>query len=339
MSGNFEHSHGEEIVDRLAKIEYANPNCADCPAHSPRWVSFLLDKRERQKDTSTSSHSNGTSVRVEGYLCVLLCDTCAIHHHRELGEKRCKIRCLECVHEWTHEELDIVSNCGNDFVNEYYEAKDPDEACRGKDVVAEDRDEECEWRAFFIKSKYKKCRYRDDEALQEALVTMDRLKEACARSRKTGGRSSWSTSVRSTEKSKSHYGTKQKRRFSCAASLVSRKMFSSQPRYSSSASRVTRVRGSMSAFSASLPDSGVDDVSDIIGAGGDLAPSVPTRCLSEAGDHAPSMPSRCISETASNFSSSRTSEGSSKDSTEPVVPMVGAGPTVMGSAPEHANAA
>ena len=145
------------MVDRLAKMEFANPTCADCPAERPRWASFLLNNPKDEDN-----------VKVEGYLSVLVCDDCAIRHHNVLGEKRCFIKCLECLHEWTHKEADIVLKSGNSLVNTVYEAhleKDDFD----KSVVDDSSEAEEDRRSKFIKNKYKKAKFRNQDKLHSTL--------------------------------------------------------------------------------------------------------------------------------------------------------------------------
>lgn len=158
----------EDMVDRLAKIEFANPVCADCPNAQPRWASFLKDKHV--EDSEGDENGSQAALRVEGCLSVMVCDDCAIKHHNELGAKRCKLKCLECFHEWTHQEADIVLTSGNTLVNAIYESNLHSMGDFDKDVVVtDDAEVEDNRRSKFIKNKYKKAKYRNDAALQKTL--------------------------------------------------------------------------------------------------------------------------------------------------------------------------
>jgi Putative GTPase activating protein for Arf len=137
-----------EYRERIAHILEmpCHETCADCGASNPQWSSLLL--------------SEG---RVDG-LGAVICQDCALVHHEELGEQRCFIKFLQYFHEWTHTELDILDHCGNDLVNEVYEAR------LGRE---ERRLEKSRSMSRFIRLKYKKCRWLDQQALQDARELVD----------------------------------------------------------------------------------------------------------------------------------------------------------------------
>jgi len=148
---------------RVAKIQKLEGNglCADCPTEKPLWVSFL-------KDGGGDTPAN---LKVEGALCVVICDNCAPHHHLELGKEFCSLKYLKYAHEWSNDELDAVERCGNSMVNNCYEAV---KMKYDKNIMNPNPDEEYEARAKFIRNKYFKRKHRDDAILEKTLEYMFR---------------------------------------------------------------------------------------------------------------------------------------------------------------------
>ena len=146
---------------RIQKIQSiaGNAVCADCPAEKPLWVSFLKDSEE----------TKGTNLSVGGAFCVIICDSCATHHHFELGGELCSLKYMKYAHEWSDEELDCVEQSGNRMVNHCYEAGKMKFEKMEINYVKEEEDER---RGKFIKSKYVKKKYLDAAILEKTLDKM-----------------------------------------------------------------------------------------------------------------------------------------------------------------------
>jgi len=143
-----------EMNQRMMVVlkEPGNQVCAECPAKRPLWGSFL----------AISSNSDKS-------LGVLCCSSCAIHHHFELGEKRCMIKYLKMAHEWTIEDIEKLEISGNAKINEIFEAKLTKEDF-DKQLVLEEEEEEDTRRSKFIKHKYKKQKYIDQIQFHEQML-------------------------------------------------------------------------------------------------------------------------------------------------------------------------
>ncbi|CAB9509605.1 ArfGAP with dual PH domains [Seminavis robusta] len=106
----------------------------------------------------TKSSGNGETTSKELHVAVLVCASCAQHHHFELGTKRCRIKYAKMQHEWTPEDITILQESGNDHVNSIWEAtltqQDFD-----KQLVLSNKEKEKKRRAKFIRHKYKKEHY------------------------------------------------------------------------------------------------------------------------------------------------------------------------------------
>lgn len=186
----------EDMIDRLAKTKYANPTCADCQARYPRWVSFLRDSLDQNQQR-----------KVPGSLAVVVCDDCAILHHQVLTEKRCSIKCLECVHEWTQPEMDVVTKSGNALTNSIYEA----ELLLQKEEIAKEG-----MQTNFIKQKYKRHSFRDEELLEKFLRGESKSRRS---SSKKGQRESTRRSSDAKNKKKSSSERQGRPQFERASSL------------------------------------------------------------------------------------------------------------------------
>lgn len=142
----------EDYRSRIGKLEQlpGNRTCADCFAPQPQWASLLLNEEDG---------------RVEG-LGVLVCQECALHHLHELGEDRCFLKFLEYFHEWTSPELEILEYSGNALVNGVYEAILGEDERRQQEANSKKQ-------AKFIRNKYAKCRFRDDEKMRLAFQAIE----------------------------------------------------------------------------------------------------------------------------------------------------------------------
>ncbi|CAB9509220.1 expressed unknown protein [Seminavis robusta] len=132
----------------------ANMVCADCPSLRPQWVSFLYAR-----------------VQVDKTLAVLCCDSCVQHHYFELGKKRCMIKSLKMVHEWTMEDVQTLEYSGNAFVNNIFEGNLTYEDYI-KTEVLKDEDEEFDQRGRFIKNKYKRRKWQDDVEYHKMMLEL-----------------------------------------------------------------------------------------------------------------------------------------------------------------------
>ncbi|CAB9525828.1 expressed unknown protein [Seminavis robusta] len=155
-SGNVKKRPTADMTRRMAAVLRAKGNqvCADCPNTRPMWVSFL------------TTNSRGGSK----HLGVLVCADCAQHHYFELGEKRCHIQYLKMAHEFSSLDIAVLEDAGdNDAVNRVLEATLTGDEF-DKRYVDKDEKEEEKRRAKFIKHKYKKHKWIDQEKFHKLIV-------------------------------------------------------------------------------------------------------------------------------------------------------------------------
>jgi len=181
------------MAQRLAILlaDPANQKCADCGSQNPRptWVSFLepptntTNSHSKSAGSTTCSSGDGSEGppldgdQQKRRLGVLCCPTCIQHHYFELGRQRTVIKCLKVPREWSLADIQLLEICQNNTkMNAIYEGhldKQGTQLKYGNQLLSMDDDhaddDEDERLAKFIKNKYKKRKYFDDDLYQETI--------------------------------------------------------------------------------------------------------------------------------------------------------------------------
>lgn len=129
----------QAILSKMLREE-DNKYCADCEAKGPRWASWNLG--------------------------VFICIRCA-GIHRNLGVHISRVKSVN-LDQWTPEQIQSVQSMGNTKARQLYEAHLPDNFRRPQTDQAVE---------FFIRDKYEKKKYYDNNAANDSFKEREKKKE------------------------------------------------------------------------------------------------------------------------------------------------------------------